>query len=161
MARDPVMVEAYAAVNTEYFIYECLVLDHITFAEPIRVVANAAVDTTLGGQVYKALPMSVTLPGFGDDGPTPARVAIDNCSGLLISYLKEAIQSDEPIKVTYRAFLSDDPFIVGDEIEGLELWDVEVGPVTAEGSLRYRELELQAFPLATYDTAYFPTLQGG
>lgn len=155
------MTEAYAAVPTDVFIYECIELDHVMFDAPVRVVSNAATDTVLGGLVYKALPVLVSLPGFNEDGPTPAKISIDNTSSLLIGYLQAAIQSDQPIRVTYRAFRSDETFQVGDEISGLELWDVDVGPISAEGSLRYRELELQAFPLATYDAQYFPALQGG
>jgi hypothetical protein len=155
------MIEAYAAVPTDVFIYECLELTHIMFDAPVRVVANSSDDIFLGGLRYTALPVSVSLPGFNEDGPTQARISIDNCSSLLVGYLQAAIQSDQPISVTYRAFRSDETFIVGDEISGLELWDVDVGPITAEGSLRYRELELQAFPLATYDAQSFPALQGG
>lgn len=161
MARSIAMTEAYANVPHDDFIFECLVLDHITFAEPIRIVANATDDTTLGGQLYKAIPVSVTLPGSSEDGPTPARISIDNVSRILVTYLREAVNADSPIKVTYRAYLNSDRFTLGDEITDLELWDVEVTATTAEGSLRYRELELQAFPLATYDSQYYPALQGG
>lgn len=161
MARSDAMAEAYAAVPHDDFVFECLVLDHLTFESPILVVANATDDVTLGGEVYKAIPVSVTLPGFSADGPTPARISIDNVSQILVTYLRDAIMSDQPIKVTYRAFLNSDRFQVGDEIKDLELWDVDVGPTSAEGSLRYRELELQAFPLATYDSQYYPALQGG
>jgi hypothetical protein len=161
MARSIAMTEAYANVPHDDYIFECLILDHITFAESIRIVANATDDTTLGGQLYKAIPVSVTLPGSSEDGPTPARISIDNVSRILVTYLREAVNADSPIKVTYRAYLNSDRFTLGDEITDLELWDVEVTATTAEGSLRYRELELQAFPLATYDAQYYPTLQGG
>ena len=71
-------------------------LDHITFAQPIRIVANAADDMILAGLAYKAIPVSITLPGFSEDGPNPARISIDNVSQLLVSYLQEAVNANPP-----------------------------------------------------------------
>jgi hypothetical protein len=106
-----------------------------------------------------ACQVSITLPGVGQDGPTPAKVSIDNVSNLLLPYLRDAVQANSPISVVYRAYTSADMTQPGDVVDGLELWDVDLTAVSAEGTLKFRELELQAFPLSTYDQSYYPALQ--
>jgi hypothetical protein len=165
-ALTDAMIEAYAYTKTNVRIYETIELNHATFSSPIYLISGVEDDMTLptaegGGssKLFKASAVNVILPGSSEDGPTPARITLDNVSGLLIEPLNGAMASDQPITVVYRAYSSEDLTKPGDIIGGLELWDVTVDVATATGTLRYRELELQAFPLATYDETYYPAIQ--
>lgn len=165
MTLTSAMAEAYASAKADAEIFETVELDHVTFAEPVRVVTGVEEDMMLpvnpGGPpvLFRACQVSVTLPGVTEDGPTPAKLRLDNVSALLLPYLREAVRSDQPVTATYRAYTSEDLAQPGDVYDDLELWEVDLDPLSATGTLRFRELELQAFPLATYSQALYPALQ--
>ncbi|NEU15154.1 DUF1833 domain-containing protein, partial [Methylobacterium sp. BTF04] len=102
-----------------------------------------------------ACAFAYTPPGFEDNGPTPAKLSIDNVSGRILPYLKQATSA---IRVTYRAYLGGDLTTVVDMIEGLELKRVTLGGATAEGELTFAEIATQAFPRRTYDLDTYPGL---
>ncbi|EJW12729.1 Transcriptional regulator [Rhodovulum sp. PH10] len=158
------MQEAYAANPAGEVVIETLELDHVGFAEPVRIASNVEDDVLLplvaGGDpvTFRALAVAVTLPGVSEDGPTPMRVRIDNVSGLLLPYLRAAIQSTAPISVVYRAYTSADLTGPGDVIDGLQLRSVDLTATTAEGEVSFREVAMEAFPRATYDGTFYPAL---
>lgn len=163
MSQTDVIKEAYARARPDT-VYETIELDHPSFAEPLRIITGWDEGMILpigGGQfgTFQACQVGVTLPGVDKDGPTPAKITIDNVSDKIRPYLQDAILSSLPITLTYRAYASSDMTQPGDVIGDLELWDVDLTATSAEGTLKYKELELQAFPLATYDTTYYPALQ--
>ena len=159
------MAEAYAANPAGVSVIETVELNHVAFAEPVRVATGVQNDIslplTLGGSVvlFKALQISVTLPGVSEDGPTPMRLRIDNVSSFLLPYIRDAVQSSEPIALIYRAYASDDLTQPGDVVSAMELRDVSLSAVNAEATVALKEIELQAFPLATYDEQLYPALQ--
>lgn len=161
------MTEAYAANSANYRIYETMELNHVTFDEPIRVIVGVDEDMMLpltpGGTpvLFKATAFRIILPGSTEDGPTQARAEIDNVSGELNQYLEDAVATDQPVTAIYRGYTTADLTRPGDTITGLELWDVDLSPMTATGTLRFKELELQAFPLPIYDEEYYEALQDG
>lgn len=165
MSVTDAMAEAYATQPAGEVIIDTLELDHPTFDEPVRIATGVQEDITLpltlGGDtaLFRALQISLTLPGMDADGPTPAKVRIDNVSSLLLPYIRAAIQSTDPISVVYRGYTTSDLTQPGDVIEDLELRDVSLSPSWAEGTLTFKQVELQAFPLATYDEEHYPTLQ--
>jgi hypothetical protein len=159
------MQEAYAANPAGVSVIETIELDHVTFATPVRIATGVQDDISLplslGGAtaLFRALQISVTLPGVGEDGPTPMRLRIDNVSSFLLPYIRDAVQSTEPIALTYRAYASDDLTQPGDVVTAMELRDVSLSAVSAEATVALKEIELQAFPLATYDEELYPALQ--
>ncbi|MBS7698777.1 MULTISPECIES: DUF1833 family protein [unclassified Chelatococcus] len=165
MSLTEAMEESYASAARGDIIYETVEMDHVAFAAPVRVITGVdeamSLPLALGGPtvLFEPLQVSITLPGVTEDGPTPAKVRIDNVSGLLLPYLREAIRATAPIKVIYRAYTTADLTQPGDVINDLELRSVTLNETYAEGSLGFREIELQAFPLKTYDDTFYPALQ--
>ena len=165
MSLSAAMAEAYAANPAGVSVIETIELNHVAFAEPVRIATGVQADISLplslGGTValFRALQISVTLPGVSEDGPTPMRLRIDNVSSLLLPYIRDAVQSSEPIALIYRAYASDDLTQPGDVVSAMELRDVSLSAVSAEATVALKEIELQAFPLATYDEQLYPALQ--
>jgi hypothetical protein len=157
--------KAYAANPGGEAIIETLEFDHSTFDEPARIATNIIEDIMLplvsGGSavLHKAIGIEVILPGMGEDGPTPMKIRIDNGSLYLLPYFRLAAQTSDPISVTYRAYTTTDLTKPGEVITGLEVRDSDLSATVAEASIGFREIELQAFPLATYDEQYYPALQ--
>lgn len=166
MSLTEAMEEAYAANPAGEVVIETIELDHATFDDPVRIATGVEEDIdlplTLGGDpvTFKALQISVILPGVTADGPTPMRLRVDNVSSFLLPYLRSAIQSTTPITLTYRAYTTTDLTQPGDVISGLELRDVSLSATSAESTVGFREIELQAFPLSTYSQDDYPALQG-
>lgn len=167
MSVTDALAEAYANQPAGEVVIETLQLDHITFDAPIYIATGVLDDISLplvlsGSPIlHKALQISVTPPGMGPDGPTPLKVTIDNVSSFLLPFLRLAVGATDPIGVTYRCYTTTDLSQPGDVVSGLELRDVDLGPVSADGTIGFREIELQAFPLATYDQQFYPALQQG
>jgi hypothetical protein len=165
MSLTNAMEEAYAANTHENVILETIELDHVTFDTPARFVSgvDAAIDLplTLGGDPVTFTPVSFSavLPGDGEGGPTPMRLRVSDVTGQLTPYLELAVGSTTPIEITYRAYTTGDLTQPGDVISRLYLSEVEQNADGVEGSISFQEIELQAFPLATYDEEFYPMLQ--
>jgi hypothetical protein len=135
-------------------------LDTPAFDAPLYFMAGIEDDVQIKletGQVVTAIACAFdyTPPGAERGGPTPAKLAIDNVSGRILPYLKQATSA---IRVTYRAYLGDDLSTVVDMIEGLELKRVTLSGASAEGELTFAEIATQAFPRRTYDLDLYPGL---
>src|SRR5687767_13675088 len=108
MSLTQAIQEAYADPEVDDDIIDTLELDHPSFATPVRIVANADSDMNLplegarGIVLFQALPVSLVLQGFDDDGPTSGQLSIDNVSKKLQPYLKDAVKAGHPMQVIYR-----------------------------------------------------------
>lgn len=165
MSLTAALQEAYAANPAGEIVIETIELNHSTFDTPARIAADCEDDISLpivlGGSpvLFKAIPVVVTLPGFTDAGPTPMKISVKNITNYLIPYLRLAQATVEPIEVTYRAYTTLDLTQPGDELTGFRLGKINATPMDAEATVQLKEIEMQAFPLATYDETYYPALQ--
>ena len=165
MTLTAAMEEAYASNPHEETLIETIELDHVSFAEPVRVANGVDEDVSLplvlsGPSVlFRAIPFMAILPGQSEDGPTPMRLRIKDTQGVITPYLEAAVLATGPIEVTYRAYTTGDLTQPGDVIGGMFLSDVEQDPEGAEGQVTFQEIEMQAFPLEIYDEDYYPLLQ--
>lgn len=169
MALSVALTEAYAAVDVSGDIYHTLEFDHPTFSVPLRFVQGTRI---VGEYETVALPVpgnsaasftvvdfSFTLPGQEEGGVTKARIRIDNVSQLLQGVLREAISSDYPFSVVYRAYSTND--LNNPEVyTGLKMRSVSLSAISAEGDLGYEEIEMQNFPGQTYSLDKYPALYG-
>lgn len=168
------MEEAYAAAPADVGLIHMLSLHHATFEDgPIHVCMGVEADITVtletGATVTmtadpasdsqnRVLAFDFTPPGYSDDGPTSARLGLDNVSGKLMPHLKAAVGAGTAIAVIYRAYREDDLSEPGEVIEGMRLKSVELSPTRAEGDLTFEDTSTQAFPRVTYGIDEYPAL---
>lgn len=146
-------------------------LSHPSLAAPIRVVANVRDDMQLplvignpATALHTACAFQVTLPGQDEDGPTDAKVRIDNVSGLLRQPLRDAIGANMPISVLIRTYICEPPTltpVLEDVIGPLQLKSVTLTATTAEGTLTLEDGRTVNFPTgpnAFFDLANYPAL---
>lgn len=169
MALSVALTEAYAVVDVSGDIYHTLEFDHPTFDEPLRFVQGSRVPgvyetldlPTAGNPAtqFTVVAFDYTLPGQEEGGVTKARIRIDNVSQLLQGVLREAISSDYPFSVVYRAYSTND--LNNPEVySGLKMRSVSLSAISAEGDLGYEEIEMQNFPGQTYSLEKYPALYG-
>jgi hypothetical protein len=168
------LAEIYASPGDEIVIW-AVELTHPALAEPVRVVHNSEEDLTLPlaagvgapTALHVACAFDVTLSGFDEDGPTDAKLRIDNVSQLLFDPLEAAQGSNQPVTVVLRSYIFDPPTMtpqLAEVITGLYLKSVEVTATTAEGTL-YREdgrgLNFPSGPRAFFDLQRYPGIHLG
>lgn len=170
MALSTALQEAYAAVDVDGDLWETIELDHVTLAAPERFVRGSFVKDVFetmnfpvspGGPhvVFKVVDFSCELPSQEEGSPGKAKIRIDNVSLVLRQALRDAKNSDQPIRVTYRCYSSKD--LDNPEIySGLKMRSVSVSALSATGEMSYDEIEMTAFPRATYELATYPALYG-
>jgi Domain of unknown function (DUF1833) len=167
MSLTQAIQEAYADPEVDDDIIDTLELNHPSFETPVRIVANADSDMNLpleGGRgivLFQALPVSLVLQGFDDDGPTSGQLSIDNVSKKLQPYLKEAVKAGHPMQVVYRGYTTADLTQPGEVRGGMLLSRVSLGPTSATGTLEpASKADRQAFPRVTYSLAKYKALHG-
>lgn len=169
MALSTALTEAYAAIDVSGDVHHTLEFDHPTFDAPLRFVQGDRVPgvyetlnlPTAGNPAtpFTVVSFDFTLPGQEEGGVTKAKIRIDNVSQLLQGVLREAISSDYPFTVVYRAYSTND--LNNPEVySGLKMRSVSLSAISAEGDLSYEEIEMQAFPRQTYSLDKFPALYG-
>lgn len=165
MSVTDAMREAYADPDAGDDIAHTLELDHASFPEPVRVIANAFDDMSFplapGGNpvLFKACPVSITLQGVDDDGPTQGLLRIDNVSQILSPGLEAAVDAGVALTLIYRGYLMSDPFAPGDERRGMFVQRVSLFATYATGTIEAAtKADRQAFPLPTYDIANYQSL---
>lgn len=173
MTVQDALNEALASQPAGQYVYECVILDHVTWADPLYLIAGQEANITLpvpgvGSVEFVATVMSLTYPGVTEDGPSPARLRISfqqvddtgEAEPFLLPFLRDATAATDPIKVSMLFYTTLDLSGPGDIITGLELRHVTLSDTWVEGELAYRDTATQAFPLYAYDEEFYPTLQG-
>ena len=168
--------EAYASAPVDVIIHHTLELSHPSFRDDqgrptaVRVVrdhqnltATLEADAPINaGEAVEfiALNFEFVLPSEDDRGAVPEIViSIDNVGKTLMQYLDAAVETEIPISITYRPYLSTDltaPHITPPLTMTLRNIDVTPFRVTARAS--FSDLANKRFPSKNYDAATFPGL---
>ena len=167
MSLNDAIREAYADPTLDDDIIETLELDHSTFDQPIRIVANADEDMLLplengrGIVKFTACGVRLTLQGFDDDGPTSGRLEINNVSKLLQPHLKAAVRAGQSLLIVFRGYTTGNLSAPGEVRGGYLLSRVSLGVTAAVGTLEpATKADRQAFPRLTYSVSKYPALHG-
>jgi hypothetical protein len=156
---------AYQSVPAAVVTIETLQWDHVAFAGPIYVAANVEADILLplafGGVpvLHKAIGIEIVPGTQSQTGFSPWRLNADNVSNFLRPYIKQAAQGSQPISLTYRCYTTADLSRPGEVVPGLKLRNISLTALIVSATLTFKEVELEAFPLPTYDEEFYPELQ--
>lgn len=168
--------EAYASAPDDVVIHHTLELRHPFFKDDagngtaVRVVKdNQNLTATLeadapvnGGQTVEfiALNFDFVLPGEDDKGAVPEIVVtIDNVGRTLVQHLDAAIESETPIEITYRPYLSTD--LTAPHMNPpltMTLRSIDVSPFKVTARATFADLANKKFPSAVYEARSFPGL---
>lgn len=181
MTVSAALVEAYASGFEDGVVLVTAEIDHASLEIPARVVTG--IDTPQGDEAltidlplveggermpHIVCPFTVIPPGQDHDGPTDAKVAIDNVSDVLRELFKSALGYNLPVRITfrfYRMLPGQLAAITGpdDDIPGLLLRSVDLNGDRAEGTLAWpdgRRQNVPTGPNAFFDSENYPGLFG-
>lgn len=166
MSVSAALQVAYASNRKGAPPIETLELDNATFDEPARIAcsgvsADVSLPLILGDTavLFRWCPTQVTPPGVTEEGPTPMKLRVQNVTRFLLPYLRAAKATTEPIVITYRVYLPSDLTQPQQVLTGYRLRVSNLDAVAVEATVALREIEMQAFPLRTYDAVDYPALQ--
>lgn len=111
--------EAYATAPTEEVILHTLEIRHVNFTQPIRVVLDhqdllakmeAGAPLNPGEWVtFRAFSFEFVPPPSYPQANPEVSIAVDNVSREISDALEAAIDSMEPVAITYRPYLASNP----------------------------------------------------
>jgi hypothetical protein len=116
-----------------------ITISHADLDEPLRVVNNIE-DIVSRGETYIACPFELEEPGDDPDGPTDARIKVDNVDRRIVD-AHRLISS--PPSVTLEAILASDPDELEYSIQGLILRDASWDATAVQGTLRFEDLTIE------------------
>lgn len=134
-----------------------IVNDH----EDLTATLEADAPMDAGEEVlFLALPIEVSGPDETDSSETPSiSIAVDGVSQHVVKQLDLAVQTLEPVLITFRVYASDDtsgpamlPAIT------MTLRDVEVGEMRITARASFFDPTNRAFPRQDYVAASYPGL---
>lgn len=162
--------EAYASAPTDTVIYHTLELWHPAFTLPIRVVRDysnidAMIEATAArdpGDVvaFTAYAFDIVPPDVSADALPQCTIEIDNVSREILAQIDAAILQNMPIKVIYRAYLSD-ALLDGPENDPpleLTISRITATPLRISATAGFTNLLEQRFPSLDYELETFPGL---
>lgn len=155
--------EAYASADAEVIVYHTLEIAHPAFTETLYVVRDWE---DLNAYLEDGTPVTFTRfafrlvqPEVSPEGVPIFQLEIDNVNREIVNNMQLATQSNDPVKITYREYIStdlsgpqNDPPLEAD----LSNVKATVFLVTAQASFgNYRN---KRFPNEEYTSERFPGL---
>jgi hypothetical protein len=129
------------------------------YGDPLSATLEADAPRDAGESVdFEPMAFDMIPPGMDGNGPTPARVRMDNVSGEILRIMRRTITTNEPVEIIYREFDPDDLSEPGGYVRDLFLKNVTVTGTTASAEIGRREVQVQAVSREVYDRARFPAL---
>jgi hypothetical protein len=167
--------EAYASAPADIVILHTLEIRHPAFMDDdgqptaIRVVRDHAdlsaklensAPLNPGEMVtFIALSFDLELPPVESTPMPEIVVTLDNVSSEIMKHLDQAVQTTDPIEITYRPYLSSD--LEGPQMDPpltLTITEVEADMLRISARARMLDIGNKAFPGETYTTKRFPGL---
>lgn len=128
-----------SAEETEEVWLCLLTIEHDDLAAPIRVVNNIE-DIVSRTNTYLGCPFEIDEPGDDPNGPTDARLKVDNVSKEIVTAVR-LISS--PPTVTIEVILASDPDNLEYSIPYLTLRDASWDASFVQGTLRFEDLSVE------------------
>lgn len=155
--------EAYACAPAGVVFLHTLQISHPDVAEDIFLVQDRTDKTctleTAEEELFTACAFRFSLPTTGEDGLQELSIAIDNVNRVVSDYLDQVKDSNDPVAITYRPYLSTDlttpqmdPPLV------LYLRDVNVNVFEVTGKATFADILNKRFLTDLYTRQRFPSL---
>lgn len=155
--------EAYASCPSDEVILDTLQVHHDSMGTDLFLVADR-VDHTFkleGGatQVFQACAFALSLPPSGEGGAQTLQVKIDNTDKQVSDYLEQVVDTNKPVRLTFRPYLNSDPNTPQmNPPLVLDLTDVDVKGVEVSGKASFVDVINKQFLTSRYTRDRFPSL---
>lgn len=162
--------EAYASAPSDEVILFTIELRHPNFTEPLRVVRDfknltayleADAPEDAGQEVmFLAYPFDIQPPDTDEYGKPELTITIDNVGREVMTYIEEAVKSQDVIDVTYRLYLASD--LSGPQNNPpmtMQCTSITATPKSITMVASFPDLSSKAFPKFKYTLEQFPSLQ--
>lgn len=146
------------SVSNNHGILELLLIDHPSFASPVRIV-NDTRDWTIGADTYIALPFTLKLPSQVQNENPRASIQIDNV-GREISGLLEGLPTTDFLTATLRVVSRATPSVVDFEFIA-DLSAISVTPVALSASFGLDDTMRRSAVRLRFDPTTAPALFAG
>lgn len=161
--------EAYASAPSGQIIYITLELRHSLLTEPIRVVCDKTdleaylePDAPLnpGEEVFfRRYAFDLQRPEVSPSGIPTAQLTIDNVSREITAAIETVLSSSEPIKATFREYLSTD--LSGPQNDPpmhMDVLEIKADVFRVTATIGFQNLMNKKFPTVSYTSDVFPSL---
>lgn len=143
-----------------------MTITHEDLAEPIRVSSDPTTrisetpsqivyGTTSNGVDYIYFPFTLTLPGEGEDGPTPMKLKLDNVRREYTAALRSIVG---PASVDVDLVTAGDPDALVAQWPQYLLTEASYDAQNINATLQIELLYEEPYPALSFNPAYFPAL---
>lgn len=143
----------YAQETGEVFVV-LLTISHEALTQPIYVCSDA-VNTVSRGITFISFPFELQLPDSTGEGPSVARLTIDNVSEEIESNLRKITS---PPSVTIEIVRAAEPDLVETSFPGFILANVKADAAQVQADLVMEDLSIEPFPSDNFVPSLFPGL---
>ncbi len=155
--------EAYVTAPSNDVVLETIAIEHSLLAAPIYLVKNLEdLELTLETAetvTFIACGFKMALPPSDDAGLQNLSLTMDNVDLRISSFIRTVKGSKEPVRVTYRPYLSSDPSQPQtDPCLQLVLSDISLNLFEASGKATFADVINKKFPSDKYTRSRFPSL---
>lgn len=124
--------------------------------DPAQLLPLAGVRGTISrGNEYLFLPMQIGLPAEDDSGVSKCVVTIDNIDRTIISEIRKV---GKGITLKLEIILASNPDHVEISFPNFKFTSVKYDAMTIQGEISLQYFDLEPFPSARFNKAYFPGL---
>lgn len=143
-----------------------MTISHDDLAEPIRVSSDPTMrlietpsqivyGTRSNGIDYLYFPFTLTLPGEGEDGPTPMKLGLDNVRREFTEALRSIVG---PASIDVDLVTAGDPDSVVAQWPQYLLTEAKYDAETISATLQIELLYEEPYPALSFNPAYFPAI---
>lgn len=155
--------EALASAKKGVAEIDTIEVSHPLIAEPIRMCSGGIQRIlTIEGvpETFEPAGFSLQIPDTDDSGFQDLNIAMDNIDRQVSDFLESVSESQDPVIITYRPFLSNDSATMqSNSALVLELRRASIGEIQVTGTARASNMSNKEFPSIRYNKQLFPNLK--
>lgn len=155
--------EAFVLAPSSKVILHTLEIRQTGVQDPIFIVQSrrgiTATDEEGNSRYFEPVGFQFSLPPSTEEGFQSLTVSIDNIGRVASDFVEKARQTEVPVKLIYRPYLSDD--LTGPQMNPplvLFLKEVQITAASVTGRATFMDILNKKFPSELYIRSRFPTL---